>query len=137
MASPTYNGNGGISYSSSDTVTPAYPTLQADDILILQVITDTNNTHNQPTNWNKVTQLNQGTGASGSWHWKRAVGDETGNLTVTQSASGDIWAVISVCVVVLLLAILMNSHKKQVDLVIILFLHLQSLLCSTKTELCV
>jgi hypothetical protein len=95
MASPTYQGNGGIAYSSSDTVTPAYPTLQANDILILQIVCDTNNTHNAVSGWTKVTQRNQGTGASASWYWKRAVGDESGNLTVTQSAAGDIWAVIS------------------------------------------
>jgi hypothetical protein len=54
VASTTYNGNGGIAYSSSNTVTPAYPALQANDILILQVVTDTTNTHNQPTNWENV-----------------------------------------------------------------------------------
>jgi len=95
MASPTYVGNGGIAYSSSNTVTPTYPTLQADDILILQVVGDNVNTHNQPTGWTKVTQRNQGTQASASWFWKRAVGDESGTLTVTQSSSGDVWAVIS------------------------------------------
>jgi hypothetical protein len=85
MASPSYKGNGGLAYSAAGSISVAYPTLAENDILIIQVLSDDDDTHNAVADFTKVTQLAESTACSASWYWKRATGSESGNITVTKT----------------------------------------------------
>jgi hypothetical protein len=99
MAAPVYQGNGGIAFGASTSVAVAYPALAANDILIIQLISnDGNADHQQPSGFSAiVTQTVQSTNATASWWWKRAAGTESGTLSCTRtSATGaGFWGVMS------------------------------------------
>jgi hypothetical protein len=88
MAAPTYVGNGGIGASdNSQTVAVPFPSLQANDILLLQLLSAENDTHSQPTGFTSIGTVDQSTNQTSSWWWKRAVGTESGNLTCSRADS--------------------------------------------------
>lgn len=98
MAAPSYIGNGGIAASdNSATVAVPFPSLQANDILLLQLLSAENDTHQQPTGFTSIGTINQSTQQTSSWWWKRAAGTESGNLTCSRSNSGDAFFGIMSC----------------------------------------
>jgi len=101
VAAPSYIGNGGIAASdNSATVAVPYPSLQANDILILQLLSagSGSDTHQTPSGFTEIlAQTNQSTNMDVSFWWKRAVGTESGNLTCTRSLSNDAFFGIMSC----------------------------------------
>lgn len=95
-SAPTYVGNGGLTEgTSTNSINITYPSLAADDILIIQTLSNDNDTHLRIDGWNKVVQTHSNTAATASWYWKRASGGESGTVTVTKTSSNDFWGVMS------------------------------------------
>ena len=87
MAQPTYVASGtAAAGASASSVAPGYPTLQADDILILQSFSgnDAAWTHDTPSGWTLISSVTNA-GISAYFYWKRATGSESGTLTHTRS----------------------------------------------------
>ena len=81
MASPAYIDNGGLAVATDGDLDIAYPgTVSADDILLIQVLSDDAGTHGAISGFTKVTQRSHSTVASASWYWKRATGSESGTV---------------------------------------------------------
>lgn len=101
MAAPSYQGNGGIGATdNSASCAVPFPSLQANDILLLQLLSagSGSDTHQQPSGFAEiVAQTNQSTNCDVSWWWKRAAGTESGNLTCTRSLNSDAFFGIMSC----------------------------------------
>ena len=96
MAAPTYIGNGGIdAVSGSTSLNIDYPgSINANDILIMQVMCANTTYVNRPSGWHYIA--NPRTLAYHSFYcWKRATGSESGSQTVTVGSSSSIYGVIS------------------------------------------
>lgn len=92
----TFFAAGAVITAASGNVTVAQPaSTLADDIGIVVVSQFDNVVSTVPAGWNKVGELNNGTGLRTWWGWKR-YGAAEGSLVITHTAGGNIISQISV-----------------------------------------
>ncbi|HEV8398198.1 MAG TPA: hypothetical protein VGQ18_00015, partial [Gemmatimonadales bacterium] len=79
-----YRGNGGYATTVANPSSCGIPAgTEANDVALWHTLSRDNLAHTYPLGWTKVTQVNEGTGLTHSWAWKRLAAGESGNLTVT------------------------------------------------------
>jgi hypothetical protein len=88
VAYPVYEDNGGIGASSDAAVDVPYPaTVNENDILIVTVGDEDNDTFSTPSGWNAVDSFSAVSIFSSAWFWMRAAGTESGSETFTSASS--------------------------------------------------
>lgn len=88
MSYPAYVDNGGIANGTGGAVNVPYPaTVNADDILIMQVLCAYTDVVATPSGWTLITYAAANTEASVAWFYKRAAGTESGNVAVSVTFS--------------------------------------------------
>lgn len=85
-AGAVYEDTGGISSGTNASVDVIYPsTVNANDILFISVMDADNDTFTVPSGFTLIRQSSTNTNLSVALFWKRAIGTETGTITVTSA----------------------------------------------------